>query len=66
MISRWAFGTLPERLRRDYGVRWSALDEVQLRGSIRTLKVIRPFLPSQIREVFPARQAARRMAGLVD
>ena len=26
VISRWAFGTLPERLRRDYGVRWSALD----------------------------------------
>jgi uncharacterized protein (DUF2236 family) len=60
-VARWAFGTIPDPLRRAYGVRWSWPDELQLRGSIGTLKLIRPLLPSQIREIFPARQAARRM-----
>jgi uncharacterized protein (DUF2236 family) len=60
-VARWAFGTIPDPLRRAYGVRWSWPDELQLRGSIGTLKLIRPLLPSQIRVIFPARQAARRM-----
>jgi len=61
-VARWAFGTLPEPLRRAYSIRWSPLDDLQFRGSINTLKLIRPLLPSRVREVFPARQAARRMA----
>jgi uncharacterized protein (DUF2236 family) len=61
-VSRWAFGTLPEPLRHAYGVRWGSVDQLQFRGTIHTLKLIRPFLPTRIREVFPARQAARRMA----
>ena len=65
LISRWAVGTLPVRMRRDYGLRWGPLDQLQLHGGVRSLKLIRPFLPSQIREVFPARQAARRMAGVM-
>jgi uncharacterized protein (DUF2236 family) len=61
-VSWWAFATLPEALRNQYGVRWSGLRQLNLAASLRTLKLIRPFLPSGVREIFPARQAARRMA----
>lgn len=61
-VSWWAFATLPDPLRTAYGVRWSALRAVNLAGSLRTLKLIRPFLPGVVREIFPARQAAQRMA----
>jgi uncharacterized protein (DUF2236 family) len=61
-VSRWAFGTLPVPLRHAYGVRWNAFQEFSKRGSLFTLKLIRPVLPSYFREIFPARQAARRIA----
>jgi uncharacterized protein (DUF2236 family) len=61
-VSRWAFGTLPEPLRRAYGVRWNAFQEIATRGSLFTLRLIRPHLPVYFREVFPARQAAIRLA----
>jgi uncharacterized protein (DUF2236 family) len=61
-VAKWAFGTLPEPLREQYGVRWNALREVELRGSIATLKLLRPALPPRIREIVPAREAARRVA----
>ena len=61
-VSRWAFGTLPEPLRRAYGVPWNALQEIGKRGSLLTLRLIRPLLPAYFREIFPARQAARRLA----
>lgn len=60
LISRWAFGTLPERLRSAYGVRWTPLRELDLRGGLRTLKVIRPAIPRRYREILPAQEAARR------
>ena len=60
LISRWAFGTLPEPLRDRYGVRWSAAKEIQLRASLRALKLVRPVLPGAIREILPAREAALR------
>ena len=63
MISRLAFATLPHPIRKMYGVRLGTLGRAQLRGSIGSLRMIRPFLPSQIREVLPARHAARRVRG---
>src|SRR5439155_22581251 len=61
-VSRWAFGTLPEQLRRLYGIRWNALKELELRGSLASLKLLRPALPSGVRQIVPARQAAHRVA----
>ena len=61
-VARWAFATLPEPLRSGYGVRWNALEEFRLRGSLRTLKLLRPLLPPQFREIVPARLADRRVA----
>jgi len=60
LVSRWAFATLPEPLRTQYGVRWNAAKQLPLRTSLAALKVIRPMLPPQIREIFPARVAAQR------
>jgi len=60
-VSWWAFGTLPASLREAYGIRWSVLRELRRRGSMRTLKLIRPALPSRVREVLPARLAALRI-----
>ena len=47
-VSRWAFATLPEPLRRQYGVRWNARRDAQLRASMRTLKVVRPLSPGTV------------------
>ena len=63
-VARWAFGTLPPPLRAAYGVSWGRVDQLGLRGSLATVKVVRPLLPAAIREIFPARQAARRVAGV--
>lgn len=62
-VSRWAFGTLPEQLRRAYGVRWNAARELENRVSLSTLKLVRPLLPSPLREIMPARLAERRLVG---
>ena len=62
-VSRWAFGTLPPPIRELYGVPLGALDRLQLRGSIAAVRLIRPLLPARIREVVPARHAARRVRG---
>ena len=61
-VARWAFGTLPGPLREMYGVRWNLAQEVRRRGSLRTLKLVRPVIPSYFREIVPARHAARRVA----
>jgi uncharacterized protein (DUF2236 family) len=63
-IARWAFGTLPEPLRSQYGVRWNSLKELDLRGSLRTLRAVRPLLPGAVREIVPAREAARRLTAV--
>jgi len=60
LVSRWAFATLPGPLRTQYGVRWNAAKQLPLRTSLAALKLIRPMLPSQIREIFPARVASAR------
>ena len=59
-IAWWAFATLPDPLRAQYAVRWTPMKELRLKGSLRTLKLIRPALPARYREVVPARDAVRR------
>jgi uncharacterized protein (DUF2236 family) len=61
-IAWWAFATLPERLRTQYGVRWSPLKELRLRASLRSVRLLRPLLPGRFREILPARRAAERVA----
>jgi uncharacterized protein (DUF2236 family) len=61
-VARWGFGTLPEPMRRAYGVSWSPLRELEKRGSLFTLKLMRPLFPATLREIFPARQATRRLS----
>jgi uncharacterized protein (DUF2236 family) len=63
LVSSWAFGTLPEPLRSHYGVRWNALRELNLRGAMATLKLVRPALPARVREILIARLASARVAG---
>src|SRR2546429_287699 len=52
-VARWAFGALPDDLREAYGVRWNPLRELNHRGSLATLKLLRPALPPRIREIMP-------------
>jgi uncharacterized protein (DUF2236 family) len=61
-IAWWAFATLPEPLRAAYGVRWGPLEELRLRTSLRSLKLLRPLLPARFREILPARRAAERVS----
>jgi uncharacterized protein (DUF2236 family) len=61
-IAWWAFATLPEPLRDEYGVRWNPLKEARLRTSLRSLKLFRPLLPVRFRQILPARKAAERIA----
>jgi uncharacterized protein (DUF2236 family) len=60
-VAWWAFGTLPPPLRDLYGVRWTGAKELRLRTSLAALKMVRPALPVGLREIVPARAAARRM-----
>jgi len=62
-VSQWAFGTLPPALREAYGVRWNPVRELELRGSLATLRRMRPLLPPAYREIMPARIAGQRLAG---
>src|SRR6266516_4452646 len=41
-VAWWAFATLPPPMRDLYGIRWSPLKQFRLRGSIGTMKTIRP------------------------
>jgi uncharacterized protein (DUF2236 family) len=58
-----AFGTLPEPLRRIYGVKWTPARERWLRLNLAGLKRIRPLLPGRYRLIGPARWATERMEG---
>ena len=61
LVARWAFGSLPDPLRSAYGIPWNALREANHRGSLATLKLVRPALPVQVRQIVPARQAEERV-----
>jgi uncharacterized protein (DUF2236 family) len=51
-----AFGTLPEPVRKIYGVKWSPARERWLRFNLAFLKRARPLLPRRFRLIGPARQ----------
>ena len=56
-----AFGTLPQRLRDLYGVRWTPARQRWLDANLRMLGRVRPFLPERFRLIFPARRAKERL-----
>jgi uncharacterized protein (DUF2236 family) len=59
-VSWWAFGTLPPRLRRMYGVPWGPAREARLRLSLAALRLARPAIPRRFRWILPAQQAETR------
>lgn len=61
-VAWWAFATLPPQLRAQYGVRWTRRKEFRLRGSLRTLKLLRPLIPYRFREILAAQSATRRVS----
>jgi uncharacterized protein (DUF2236 family) len=61
-VAWWAFGTLPDKLRGMYGIRWGPLDEVRLRASLAALRTVRPAIPRRFRWILPAQHAAARAA----
>lgn len=61
-VAWWAFATLPPPLRDQYGVRWTRLKQFRLRGSLRTLKLLRPLIPYRFREILAAQSATRRVS----
>lgn len=60
-VSRWAFGTLPPRVRALYGVPWSSAKEAGLRASLAAAKVVRPAIPAVYRQIEVARHADARI-----
>lgn len=62
MIAVWAFGTLPPPLAAAYGTPPTPWRRLNTRGSLATLRAIRPLLPERYREIEPARAARRRVA----
>ncbi len=60
-VSWWAFGNLPDPLRRAYGVRWNAVKEAAMRANLMGVRVLRPALPGRFRFILPAHAAARRL-----
>jgi uncharacterized protein (DUF2236 family) len=61
-ISRWAFGTLPPKLRAGYGFRWNPARQLALRATLRWLRTVRPLIPPRYRLIMPAVEAERRIA----
>jgi len=56
-----AFGTLPEPLRKIYGVTWSPAREWWLQLNLAGLRRVRPLLPRRYRLIGPARWATDRL-----
>src|SRR5918993_1455961 len=63
LISFLAFQTLPDPLRRLYGVRGGPARQALLRASVLGLRVGRPLAPPRIRFVAPAGMAGWRLGG---
>jgi hypothetical protein len=63
MISFLAFQTLPDPLKRLYGVRGGPARQALLRASLLGLRVGRPLAPLRIRFVAPAVMAGWRLEG---
>ena len=60
-VAWWAFGTLPDPLRRGYGVRWNPAKEATMRANLRFVRLMRPAIPPRFRYILPAHEAARRV-----
>jgi uncharacterized protein (DUF2236 family) len=60
-VSRWAFGTLPPRLRAQYGVRWTVAHQAMQGVTLASLRRIRPTLPRRVRYIVPAETALARV-----
>lgn len=59
-VAWWAFGTLPPKLRAQYGVHWGAVHAAALRANLGLVRFVRPLLPRRFRIIEPAQ---RRLAG---
>jgi uncharacterized protein (DUF2236 family) len=53
VVSRLAFGTLPERLRDDYGIRLGIARRTAMSATFPAVKVARPLLPRKVRFIGP-------------
>jgi uncharacterized protein (DUF2236 family) len=60
-VSWWAFGTLPEPLRSEYGFRHTRAKAAAMRASLRALKAGRPLIPVRYRHILIAQTAERRV-----
>lgn len=65
-VSRWAFATLPPRLREMYGVRTGGLGRAGYRAELAALRSVRPLMPRRFRLILPAQHAERRAAGATE
>ena len=63
LISFLAFQTLPEPLKRLYGVRGGPARRAMLQASVLGVRVARPLAPPRIRHVAPAVMASWRLEG---
>jgi uncharacterized protein (DUF2236 family) len=61
-VSRWAFATLPPRLRAMYGFRTGVLGRAGYRAELALLRSVRPLIPRRFRLILPAQLAERRVA----
>jgi uncharacterized protein (DUF2236 family) len=59
-VGRWAFATLPPRLREMYGVRVGRWRWAGYRAELAALRAIRPLIPRRFRLILPAQIAERR------
>jgi uncharacterized protein (DUF2236 family) len=59
-VAWWSFGTLPRRIRDEYGIRWGPLLEARLRASLAALRLARPVIPRRFRWILPAQRAVAR------
>ena len=60
-VSRWAFGTLPPRLRARYGVWWTPAHDAMKAVTLRSVRLLRPALPRRVRYIQPAEAALSRL-----
>ena len=61
-VSRWAFATLPPRLRGMYGFRAAGPRRAGYRVELALLRTVRPLIPRRFRLILPAQLAERRTA----
>jgi uncharacterized protein (DUF2236 family) len=59
-VSRWAFATLPPRLRAMYGVRAGSARMAGYRAELAALRTARPLIPRRFRLILPAQLAERQ------